>query len=281
MLFSSTIKVALRQTPSSSSIIPNSEDKPSPQSATRGCEMFLIIPLTSFQAALQNSLSPLKPMTSTESLDIISIAAISVGQINVKSFRIPHFFNSIVYAFFRSSKANRSYNYAIKLIDLGVNTPSPICYCEVKNNFLLKTSFYISEQIDFDFQISEVINNRNFPNRINILNAFVRFTLNLHENGINFLDHSQGNTLVKLDNNKPIFYLVDLNRMRFEKMNFKMRIMNFRRLTNDKEVINIISSEYAKLSNRSKEEVFKLMMYYTNQFLSRRSIRKKIKKFFS
>ena len=202
-------------------------------------------------------------------------------QINVKSFRIPHFFNSIVYAFFRSSKANRSYNYAMRLVDIGINTPSPICYCEIKNNFLLKASFYISEQINFDFQISEVIKNRNFPNRINILNAFVKFTLNLHENGINFLDHSQGNTLVKLDNNKPIFYLVDLNRMRFEKMNFKMRIMNFRRLTNDKEVINIISSEYAKLSNRSKEEVFKLMMYYTNQFLSRRSIRKKIKKFFS
>ncbi len=69
--------------------------------------------------------------------------------------------------------------------------------------------------------------------------------------------------------------------MRFEEMNFKMRIMNFRRLTNDKEVIKIISREYAVLSNRSEEEVFKLMMYYSNQFLSRRSIRKKIKKFFS
>ena len=222
-----------------------------------------------------------KGLTIKEHRNNIKKFSLDKIQINVKSFGIPHFFNSIIYAFFRSSKANRSYKYAMKLTDIGINTPSPICYCEIKNNLLLKTSFYISEQINFDFEISEVIKNKNFPNRISILNAFVRFTLELHENGINFLDHSQGNTLVKLDNNKPIFYLVDLNRMRFEEMNFKMRIMNFRRLTNDKEVIKIISREYAVLSNRSEEEVFKLMMYYSNQFLSRRSIRKKIKKFFS
>ncbi len=202
-------------------------------------------------------------------------------QINVKSFGVPNFFNSIVYAFFRLSKANRSYNYAMKLLNLGINTPTPICYYEVKKNGLLTNSFYVSEQLNFDFPISEVINNVNYPDRISILNDFVGFTLKLHENGINFLDHSPGNTLVRLNNSRPTFYLVDLNRMRFEEMNFKMRIMNFRRLTNDKEVIKIISREYAVLSNRSEEEVFKLMMYYSNQFLSRRSIRKKIKKFFS
>ena len=84
-------------------------------------------------------------------------------QINVKSFGVPNFFNSIVYAFFRLSKANRSYNYAMKLLNLGINTPAPICYHEVKKNGLLTSSFYVSEQLDFDFAISEVINNVNYP----------------------------------------------------------------------------------------------------------------------
>ena len=111
-----------------------------------------------------------------------------------------------------------------------------------------------------------------------MLNDFVLFTFKLHENGINFLDHSPGNTLVKFHNSSPIFYLIDLNRMKFEKMNFTKRIMNFRRLTNDKEVLKIISKEYARLYNRDFDEVFSLMVKYSNQFLSRRSFRKKLKK---
>ena len=133
----------------------------------------------------------------------------------------------------------------------------------------------------FDFPISEVINNPNFPNRIKILNEFVLFTFKLHENGINFLDHSPGNTLVKVNNSKFLFYLVDLNRMRFEKMNFNSRIMNFRRLTNDKEVIQILSMEYAKLCDRNANDVFNLMHKYSNQFIARRSFRKKIKNAFN
>ena len=116
---------------------------------------------------------------------------------------------------------------------------------------------------------------------ITILNEFVLFTFNLHENGINFLDHSPGNTLVKVNNSKFLFYLVDLNRMRFEKMNFNSRIMNFRRLTNDKEVIQILSMEYAKLCDRNANDVFNLMHKYSNQFIARRSFRKKIKNAFN
>lgn len=36
--------------------------------------------------------------------------------LNVKSFKIPFFFNGIVYKFFRKSKAERSYNYAKNII---------------------------------------------------------------------------------------------------------------------------------------------------------------------
>ena len=201
-------------------------------------------------------------------------------EINIKSFGVPPMFNAFIYSFFRLTKAHRSFDYGKKLLEAGINTPTPICYCEYKNKGILSKSFYASKQLKFDFPISEVINNTNFPNRIEILNDFVFFTFKLHENGINFLDHSPGNTLVKLQNSKPTFYLVDLNRMNFEKMSFNKRIMNFRRLTNNKEVLKIISREYAKLSNSDPDKTFNLMVKYSNQFLTRRSFRKKIKFFF-
>ena len=219
--------------------------------------------------------------TIKEHRNTIRIFGLENFDINIKSFGRPNFINGLIYSYFRPSKAKRSFSYANKLLDLDINTPIPICSYEFKKNGVLNDSFYVSKQLKFDFPISEVINNPNFPNRIKILNEFVLFTFKLHENGINFLDHSPGNTLVKVNNSKFLFYLVDLNRMRFEKMNFKSRIMNFRRLTNDKEVIQILSMEYAKLCDRNGNEVFNLMYKYSNQFLARRSFRKKIKNAFN
>ena len=37
-----------------------------------------------------------------------------------KRFKKPNFFNKIIYTFFRSTKAQRSFNYAKKLIELGL-----------------------------------------------------------------------------------------------------------------------------------------------------------------
>ena len=39
----------------------------------------------------------------------------------VKAFRVPNFINQIVYAYFRDSKAKKSYQNAIKLKNLNIN----------------------------------------------------------------------------------------------------------------------------------------------------------------
>ena len=49
-------------------------------------------------------------------------------QINIKSFKVPNFINQVVYNFFRKSKAQRSFEYATKLLNLGIGTPTPIAF---------------------------------------------------------------------------------------------------------------------------------------------------------
>ena len=61
--------------------------------------------------------------------------------INIKSFKIPNFINQVVYNFFRKSKAQRSFEYASKLLSLGVCTPTPIAFYEFPTTFLFKKSF--------------------------------------------------------------------------------------------------------------------------------------------
>jgi hypothetical protein len=81
------------------------------------------------------------------------------------------------------------------------------------------------------------------------------------------LDHSPGNTLiVKTKNNHYDFYLIDLNRMRFETLNFDQRMHNIRRLWPSKYMLKIMAKTYAKLAEKSFEETYYLMLKYSRNF---------------
>jgi len=84
--------------------------------------------------------------------------------INIKSFRVPNLINQIVYKYFRKSKAQRSFEYATKLKQLGIGTPNPIAYYEFTTPLLYKKSFYVSEQLESDLTYRELINDFNYPN---------------------------------------------------------------------------------------------------------------------
>src|SRR5690606_2691542 len=151
-------------------------------------------------------------------------------KINIKSFKKPNSFNSVVYKFIRKSKAKRSFEYADNLLKVGILTPFPIAYIEEFSALGLDRSYYISQHIEYDFDFRDLIHQPKFPDRVNILQQFTEFTFKLHENNINFFDHSPGNTLiVKKPNNQYDFYLIDLNRMDVESMDFDKRMHNFRR----------------------------------------------------
>lgn len=197
---------------------------------------------------------------------------------NVKSFRIPNIINQVAYKFFRKSKAQRSFEYANKLKELGVGTPQPIAYYEYKTLFLFQRSYYISEQLECDLTYRELTRDLNFPDHETILRAFTRFTFKLHQNNINFLDHSPGNTLIKKVDNEYRFYLVDLNRMEFKTMGFDTRIHNFARLTIHKSIVKTMSDEYAKCSGEDYQKVYSKMWQLTQDFQERFHKKRRLKK---
>lgn len=189
--------------------------------------------------------------------------------LNIKSFKIPNIFNQIAYRFFRKSKAQRSFEFANKLTEMGIGTPQPIAYYEFTTPLLFKKSYYVSEHLKYDLTYRELTTNLKYPNHEDILRAFTRFTFQLHEKGINFLDHSPGNTLIQLHNGDYKFFLVDLNRMNFGKLDFETRIKNFSRLTIHKSMVEVMSDEYAKISGYDYNKVFDLMWRETEAFQER------------
>ena len=198
--------------------------------------------------------------------------------LNIKSFKVPNLVNQVAYKHFRKSKARRSFEYAQKLQELDLGTPDPIAYFEYPTASLFKKSFYVSEHLEADYTFRDLTHNFDIPDHEVILRAFTRFTYQLHENRVLFLDHSPGNTLIKKDEGNFKFYLVDLNRMEFKPLTFKDRIKNFARLTDKQEVVQIMSDEYAKCLNEDYLKVYQLMWNETQQFQQKFHRKRKLKK---
>ncbi len=210
--------------------------------------------------------------------NVIKIVNLNDKKYTIKSFKIPNVINQIAYRFFRKSKAERSFMYANKLLDLGIKTPFPIAYETQTTPFLFKKSFYVSELVECDLTYRELTTDFSISDHEDILRAFTRFTYELHRNGVNFLDHSPGNTLIERTENGYEFYLVDLNRMEFGEMSFETRIKNFARLTIHESMIKVMSNEYAKCTGEKESEIFRLMWQYTQEFQNRYHGKRKLKR---
>lgn len=201
--------------------------------------------------------------------------------INVKAFKIPKFFNQFIYRYIRKSKAQRSFENANYLIEKGFHTPQPIAFVENNNLFGLQKSYYISEQLQMDLMFRELTTNIHYPDFDEIVRQFARFSFQLHEKGIEFIDNTSGNTLIKKENGQYNFYLVDLNRMNFhEKMSFELRMKNLSKLTSNDAIIKIISEEYAILIGKKFEEVYSVLKNkaedFQYRFHKRRDLKRKI-----
>ncbi|MDR0864493.1 MAG: tyrosine protein kinase [Candidatus Symbiothrix sp.] len=190
----------------------------------------------------------------------------------VKSFKVPHYFNRWIYTFFRPSKARRSYEHALVLMDKKINTPQPVAYIENYKGGLLAESYYITIYKDYPEMMREF---RYHPlaGREDLARAFARFTAFVHEQGVLPLDYSPGNILYEKAGNEYQFCLIDINRMRFVPVNQKTGCQNFRRLWGNEELIVFLAREYAKNRHFDETVCEELTLKYFRKFWKKYSKR--------
>ena len=190
----------------------------------------------------------------------------------VKSFKKPNIINRIIYTFFKSSKAKKSYENSIRIAKFA---PNPIGYIEFYNFGLLSNSYFISEKFTYDFTIREPLLDYTFDRKEDVFKAFAKFTFNLHENGILHKDYSPGNILIKKDNDNYIFKIVDINRMEFKELKLEERLKNFAKLWAKDDDLKIIISEYAKIINEDKTKCWGIALKYSQSHKDRINAKKR------
>ena len=178
-------------------------------------------------------------------------------EIVVKSFAIPSIVNRIAYGFLRSSKAQRSCEYAQMLIDHGISSPEPVGYVTERKGLLFSRSFYACLKSENPYTFKDVVA-PGFPHRDEHLRAIARVTGKMHDCGYLHSDYSAGNILSGQREDGSIqVEIIDLNRIRFKKIDLSMGCKNFERLPMNEEIIQVMGTAYAEARHFNVQECIK------------------------
>lgn len=180
----------------------------------------------------------------------------------VKSFHRPNLVNRFVYGIFRPSKAKRSFDHARKLLEIGVGTPFPVAYLNVRAGLLFDRSYYVSCQSACAHVYYELFEKK-FDYEEEVLRAIGRVTAILHEHGYAHKDYGRGNILFDRNADGTVrIELVDLNRMHIGPVGLKAGCKNLERLPATPQMHRWLAEEYAKMRGFDADECCRLMAAY-------------------
>lgn len=209
---------------------------------------------------------------------VVKFSDPTAGEINIKAFHKPFPINGYIYTTFRDSKAQRSYENAMRLMELGFDTPEPIAYIECRDGSLLRDSYYISRQIE----ATEMRYVERRPDEEALLRTLGREIARLHKQGVLMMDFSPGNILFVEDSEADggyRFYYVDLNRMSFGVTDRRRLMRMFRSIVVEPRQTEIIARAYAEAAGLPIESTVAEAMAEHHEFQERMRKKRKIKSY--
>jgi tRNA A-37 threonylcarbamoyl transferase component Bud32 len=201
-----------------------------------------------------------------------------INDIVIKKFNINKKYDRLRFKFIKS-KAVRSLIITNALNHIGVKTPKPLAVVEQRGKSKeLVYSYYITEYIPYDYNLLDIINQKDHPYHhqiINFLPYIAEDVRKMHDAGIVHNDLHAGNVLIKNIDSSPEFYYIDLNRARINgKLASKKRMKDLARFDfsqNEQEVFlrHYAPEGYSELLNL----LFKLRKKRENAIKRKRKIK--------
>lgn len=187
----------------------------------------------------------------------------------VKRFKMPNLINRIAYVTVRSSKAVRSYRHGLRLSELGILTPQPVAYVE-ERFWGLAYSYYVAVELKGMTEIRNLHAVCDEKAAETVMEAFGRFTAELHRKGVLHKDYSPGNILFRIEKEQIRFALVDLNRMAFQVVKEEDGYRNFERLWLTDTDFVIAATSYAACMGYDIRKAVEKVLRYKTRFMKRR-----------
>ena len=132
----------------------------------------------------------------------------------VKRYKRVNLVQSVIYSFFRRTKAQRAYDYARVFRERGIDTPREVAYIEQREHGLFTTGYFISLYCPHPPIFKEIVETSELNKRL--ADAVTAFILEMHRKGILHGDLNFGNFLYDEQADGSIrFAVIDINRSHF------------------------------------------------------------------
>ena len=140
----------------------------------------------------------------------------------VKRYKRVNAIQQVVYTFFRKTKAERAYRFALEFLQRGIDTPQPVAYIEERHHGLFTTGYFVSLEVagtETSLLLREV---KDYP--ANLAEAVARQVVFMHSRGVLHGDLNLSNFLCQTNeqsagNEKQEdayhFCMIDTNRSHF------------------------------------------------------------------
>ena len=210
------------------------------------------------------------------------IRAFDIGgeRLVVKRYKRPSAFNAVMYSFFRKSKARRAYEHALRLRGMGFDTPEPVAWSEYRKDGLIADTYFVSRRSELT-PLPQTMRRFPAPDTLPVLEAFARFTVRLHEQGICHEDFNQTNILWEYDGaaGNYRFQLIDINRMHFDDRPLSSRacMINLRRLSCPAVAFLYILDRYAETRGWDVDDTLLRGTFFRLAFGRRKQLRKRFR----
>ena len=190
----------------------------------------------------------------------------------VKRFKKPMLHQRLDYTVFRPSKAKRAYLYGIKLLELGISTPTPIADIETFCKGLFCQGFLVTEYCgDPDARIL-----REEPEgHAELVEAIAKYLVDCHEKGFIHGDTNLTNFLYHREGGAYHISTIDINRSRFSPNPSKKQCLeSLFRLTHVRSALKRIVMQYAALRGWDEQEAVSIVMKKLEKFEKRKKMLK-------
>ena len=178
-------------------------------------------------------------------------------QMVVKRYKRVNLVQSVVYSFFRRTKAQRAYDYARLFRERGIDTPREVAYIEQREHGLFTTGYFISLNCPHPPIFKEIVEKPELNTRL--ADAATAFILEMHTRGILHGDLNFGNFLYEEQADGSVhFTVIDINRSHFRKgmPTRKQCLKNLCTTTHRRDLYEYIVRRYAQLRGWNEDQAY-------------------------
>lgn len=195
----------------------------------------------------------------------------------VKRFAQLIWLRRLIYSAICRSKARRAYEYGMRFLNLGFDTPTPVAYCEISNGGLLCESYFVSLHTDAKPLYPILVDNPRFDTHL--ADCVAQLMVRLHESGAIHGDPNLNNILFSYNENGGVeLTLIDTNRSSFSHRLSKHRCLkNLMRVTHRRDLMRQIAGRYAELRGFDPVSTVNHEFALLEKFERNRSVRHKLK----